>query len=133
MDIDLKDLKKEKNKMRKIYKKAIKQWNLNKIQECLAFIEKYDEIVKQYKYEKYYNMLSPQIKEALRVRDEMVALKDFDTKVYDTFSAQILSEIKKDMVKYNDKALHKMKKDMMGVKKQIKNRNRNRVKHPSKQ
>ena len=110
-NINLKDLKKQKNEMRKIFKKAIKQWNLDKIQQGLSFIEKYDEIVKSYKYQKYYNMLTPQIKEALRVRDELAAIKEFDCRVYDTFEEKLMGRMKTHIDTYNNKMLFKIKKD----------------------
>ncbi len=131
-NIDLKDLKKQKNEMRKIFKKAIKQYDLDKIQQGLSFIEKYDEIVKSYKYEKYYNMLTPQIKEAIRVRDELAVMKEFDTRVYDIFEEKLMERMKSHIDKYNNKMLFKIKKDLTSTKKQIDKKNKNRVKHPSK-
>lgn len=130
--IDLRDLKKQKKKIRKIYKKAIKKRDYNKIQGCLKFITTYDEIAHQYKYEKYYNMLSPEIKEVLRIREEMVALKEFDTSIYDLFEEKLVGRMSANMNKMFEKRIHQMKREMLGHKRVIGNKNKNRVRHPSK-
>ena len=43
--IDYKDLKQQKNKNRKQFKKALKQKDYDMIQQCLLFVRKYDEMV----------------------------------------------------------------------------------------
>lgn len=130
--IDFKDLKKQKNKSKKQFKKAIKQKDYDMIQQCLTFIKKYDEMVKTEKYEKYYNSLPKDTKEIIRLRAEITMLKDIDLSVFEIFEKRLSDAITEHINKHCARELIKMKKQLTNVKKQVSLKQTKRVKAPTK-
>lgn len=116
--LELKELKKQKNIMKKKYKKAIKKSEYDTIQEYLTFIKKYDEIVETQKYEKYFNMMDNKTKEIINLREQINNLKDFDTSIYSIFSEKLTLQMKEHINKYTERRLIQIKKQLVAVKKQ---------------
>ena len=117
--IDYKDLKKQKNINRKQFKKAIKNKDYDMIQQCLVFVKKYDEMVRTEKYEKYFNMMSNEVKEIINLRNHINELKDFDTSIYEIFEEKLIKRMSQHINRYTEKRLGEMKKALVEAQKQI--------------
>ncbi len=131
--IDYKDLKKQKNINRKQFKKAIKNKDYDMIQQCLVFVKKYDEMVRTEKYEKYFNMMSNEVKEIINLRNHINELKDFDTSIYEIFEEKLIKRMSQHINRYTEKRLQEMKKALVEAQKQIILRKTRRTPAPKRQ
>lgn len=136
--VDFRDLKKQKNSNRKQFKKAIKQKDYDMIQQCLTFVEKYDEMCKDVvgykpKYQKYFNQLPVDTKEIIKLREQISQLKDIDLTIYEVFEKRISDAIKDHVNKYVEKRLIQMKKSLTTAKKQVSMKAPKRMKAPARQ
>ncbi len=126
-EIDFKELKKQKNIKKKQFKNAIKSRNYDMISECLVWIKKYDELTSANKSDKYNHQLPNEVKEILRLRQEIKQLKDIDLTIYEIFEARICGAIKKQLNQYVEKQFKDIKKQLclksqMAVKQQKRTR-----------
>ncbi len=130
--IDYKDLKKQKNINKKKFNKAVKNKDYNTIQECLIFIEKYDEMVETEKYEKYYNSMPQQTKEIISLRKEIAMLKDIDLSIFEIFEKRLSDKITEHINKHCARELIKMKKQLTNANRQVQQKKKVRTKAPTK-
>ena len=126
--IDFKDLKKQKNINKKKFKKAVKKMDYDTIQECLTFVEKYDEMVETEKYDKYYKSMPPQTREIIRLRRDLAIVKSVDLSIYEIFEKRLSDSIKEHINKYTERKLIVMKKQLVNANKQVKTRQKVRTK-----
>ena len=121
--IDYKDLKKQKNSNKKQFKKAIKQKDYDMIQQCLKFVEKYDEMLEsdsyKQKYMKYYNQLPVDTKEIIRLRKDINELKQIDLQIMEIFEERLIKKMTKHLNQYTERRLIEMKKQLVNANRQV--------------
>ena len=128
--IDFKDLKKQKNKNKKKFKKAVKKFDYDTIQECLTFLKKYDEMVNDggEKYEKYFFNLPPQTREIIMLRKSIADLKNIDLTIYEIFEKRLSDKLTTHINGYVERRLIQMKKQLVNANKQVQMKQPKRVK-----
>jgi len=128
--IDFRDLKKQKNKNKKRFKKAVKKMDYDTIQECLTFLKKYDEMVNDggEKYEKYFFNLPPQTREIIMLRKSIADLKNIDLSIYEIFEKRLSDKLTNHINGYVERRLIQMKKQLVNANKQVQKRQTVRVK-----
>ena len=89
--------KKEKNQMRKSFKKSVKLSNIDDIELHLDYLLEYDDINHSFKYKKYHDSLSPVIQELLNMRKKMNMLAEMNASVYEIFEKRLVLRIKPEM------------------------------------
>ena len=132
--IDFKDLKKQKNKNKKKFNKAVKKMDYDTIQECLTFLKKYDEMVNDggEKYEKYFFNLPPQTREIIMLRKNIANLKNIDLSIYEIFEKRLSDKLTTHINGYVERRLIQMKKQLVNANKQVQMKQKVRVKAPPK-
>jgi len=119
-----KRLHQEKNKLKKVFKKSVKNLEYEEIKKHLEYLKEYDLKMKTDKYTKYYNELKPEIKviidllyERETTTDKIKKLENINVMVFEIFEERILKKIEKHINNYVDKGLYKAKKELIQTKK----------------